>query len=81
MLSIINIIVYAIIIDIVAFNACSHFDIVKIVLKISFQEVKHITFLLILVRVAVDYTIYNIRKNEFIFSYLEQLVIDHNIFI
>lgn len=53
----------------------------NIILKIFFQEFKHIVFLRMLVGVVEDYTIHNARKNKFVLPYFKQLVIAYNIFL
>lgn len=78
---IINITVYIATIDVVLFNTSAHYSRIEMILKITIIKISRITFMFVLISMAVNNVIYDAKRNEFIFSYFKQTVINVDIFI
>lgn len=79
--SIVNIVIYATEIDVISFNSHTCYSNVKIILKITITEVSCITLLFVLIKIAMNYGIHDVRKNEFVIPSLKQLVVNSDVFI
>ena len=78
---IVNITVYTASIDVISFYTSPRYGNIKIILKISIIEVNCITFTFMLISIAMNNTIYDVKKNEFVFPCFKQMVINLAIFI
>lgn len=68
-------------INMVSFHTSAHYSSIEIIFKITIIEFGCIIFTFVLIGIAVNNIIYDVRGNEFVFLYFEQMVIDLNIVI
>ena len=78
---IINVTVYIATIDMVSFYTSARYSSIKIIFKIIIIEVSPITFMFVLIGIAVNNAIHNARRHKFVFPYFKQMVIKLDIFI
>ena len=65
----------------VSFYSNARYSSIKIIFKITVIEVSYIIFKFMLIGIAINNAVYNVRGNEFVFPCFEQMVIYLDIFI
>ena len=78
---IVDVTLYIATIDMVSFYTSACYISIKIILKINFIKVNCINFTFMLIEIGVNNPIHDARRNEFVFLYFEQTVINLDIFI
>lgn len=78
---IINITIYIAVICVIFFNSYICYSSIKIIFMIIFINFGYITQIFIVIRIAIDNFISNIKKYKLIILYIEQVMINLNIII
>lgn len=81
MLYILNVAIYTSTVYIVPFNACVCNSGIMVIFMVAITKIKYIVHIYVVIRIAMDKVLSDVRSHEFVFPYIEQVLINFDIFI